>query len=270
MRKMISDQLFYKFSEIIHKKIGFALPINKKYLLYSRLAGRIRKLGLADFDSYYKLILTDEKELVKLCNLLTTNVTHFFRENYHFKYLEKNALPSFNHKNKKIRAWSAGCSTGEEAYSLAIVLDQFFQNKKKDIQVLATDINTEVLEAARKGIYLYQKVSNIPYEYLTRYFMLGKGQNEGLFKVKKDIRKMVNFRYLNLNLDNYSFNEKFDFIFCRNVFIYFNPSTREKILNNFYKYLKDDGYLFLGHADIAKLNLDRWIQVWKTTYRKRL
>lgn len=268
---MISDHLFYKFSNILNKEIGLFLPLKKKYLLYTRLVGRLRQLGLNNFDIYYDLIVKDRAELVKLYNLLTTNVTRFFRENYHFEYLKGELLPLFlSAKKKKIRAWSAGCSTGEEAYSLAIVLDHFFQDKGFDIKIIATDINTEVLEFASKGIYSYQKIADIPYELLTRYFMLGKKQNEGFFKVKKRLRKMLIFENLNLNLENYVLNYKFDFIFCRNVFIYFERRTRNRILNNFYNQLQDDGYLFLGHADSARLDSNKWLQVWKTTFRKNI
>ena len=267
---MISDQLFYKFSSILYKEIGLYLPLNKKYLLYTRLAGRLRQLALDDFGSYYRLLQDNNSELTKLYNLLTTNVTSFFRESYHYKYLEEEILPFFKTEDKKIRAWSAGCSTGEEAYSLAITLNHFFEGEKMDIKILATDINTEVLEYAAAGIYSYQKVTTIPYELLTRYFMLGRGKNKGFFKVKDDIRGILEFRNLNLNLDKYPINCKFDFIFCRNVFIYFNQTTREKVLNKFYNFLKDDGYLFLGHADSGKLRSDKWIQVWKTTFRKNL
>ncbi|QTL99527.1 methyltransferase domain-containing protein [Iocasia frigidifontis] len=268
---MISDQLFYKFSNILNKEIGLSLPLKKKYLLYTRLTGRLRELGLNDFDTYYNLIIGNRSELVKLYNLLTTNVTRFFREKYHFKYLQEEVLPLFlTAEKKKIRAWSAGCSTGEEAYSLAIVLEQFFQGKGYDIKIIATDINTEVLEFARKGVYSYQKVADIPYELLTRYFMLGQEQNRGFFKVKNHLRKMLTFENLNLNLEDYAINYKFDFIFCRNVFIYFDQKTRKRILNNFYNYLQDDGYLFLGHADSTRLNSNKWLQVWKTTFQKNI
>ncbi|AZO93269.1 protein-glutamate O-methyltransferase [Halocella sp. SP3-1] len=265
---MIDDQLFYKFSTIIYKKIGLFLPLKKKYLLYTRLTGRLRSLGLNNFENYYELISRDKTELAKLYNLLTTNVTHFFREKHHFKYLEEKVLPGFvNKRDKRISAWSAGCSTGEEAYSLAITLAQFFQNEDWDIEVLATDINTEVLSIASKAIYPYQKIKNIPYELLCRYFMLGKGNNEGFFKVKREIRELIQVKQLNLNHKDYKMTVSFDFIFCRNVFIYFTRETRGKILNNFYDYLKDDGYLFLGHADAVQLT-DKWRQVGNTTFRK--
>ncbi|MFW5981226.1 MAG: CheR family methyltransferase, partial [bacterium] len=182
---------------------------------------------------------------------------------------EEKVLPTYTGEGQVIRGWSAGCSSGEEAYTLAIILDCFFQDKEIDFKVLATDVNSEVLDYAKKAIYPSERVANIPNHLLKNYFLLGTGENQGFFKVKNELRNNLVFGKVNLNQDNYPIKSKFDFIFCRNVFIYFDQKSREKILDKFYDCLKKDGYLFLGHADGVKIKSNKWRQVWKTTFVKQ-
>ncbi|ACL71004.1 CheR family methyltransferase [Halothermothrix orenii] len=268
----MSDEIFQKISKLVHEKIGLKLTDKKKYMVYSRLSRRLRELGLTNFNKYYQLLKKDTSELEELINLLTTNVTNFFREIHHFAFLKNRVFTELKQEkhNKKIRVWSAGCSSGEEAYSLAIILYDHF-GPEWDIKILATDINTEVLNMAREGIYNYQQVKNIPYNLLSRYFLMGTGDNEGLFKVKDDIKKLIVFKKLNLNSGSYQIESKLDFIFCRNVFIYFNHKIRARILEHFYRLLKDNGYLFLGHSESinnSRAKNNRWKLVWQTTYQK--
>jgi chemotaxis protein methyltransferase CheR len=269
----ISSQVFAKISKLVAEKIGVYLPEKKKAMVNSRLSKRIRKLGLANFDEYCRYLQNNEAELLELYNTVTTNVTKFFRENHHFDFLRETVFPLLKQKEKpKIRVWSAGCSTGEEPYSLAIELAEFFDIDKWDIKILASDINTEALQTARNGIYKEDQVKQIPYSRLTKYFKLGIRKPERLFKVKEQLKNLIVFRRINLNPEaNYPINSALDFIFCRNVFIYFTPETREQILNHFYRHLKKQGYLFLGHSESInqrKPGYNNWQPVDKTTYQK--
>jgi len=184
--------------------------------------------------------------------------------------MQEQVLPKLLIEDKKIiRVWSAGCSSGEEVYSLAIILKEFFPKSWK-IKILGTDINTEVLKIASTGIYSQKSVEKIPYALLKKYFLLGSGENEGFFKVKKILKDTVTFGRLNLNDDTYPIKNRIDIIFCRNVFIYFDKRTQKEILRRFYRQLSSDGHLFLGHSESINLNecQDPWQSVFKTTYRK--
>ncbi len=174
---------------------------------------------------------------------------------------------------KKITAWSAGCSTGEEPYTLSLVLHNYFKDMSGwDIKILASDINTEALENARKGIYSYQEVKNIPYNYLKTYFKMGTGSNQGLFKVKEVLQRPVEFKKINLaSLGQQSLPGPFSIIFCRNVFIYFDHQLRAKVLRQFYQNLMPGGLLFVGHSesvDTSNQSLGKWRMVKHTIYEK--
>ncbi|MFO7819338.1 MAG: protein-glutamate O-methyltransferase CheR [Halanaerobacter sp.] len=268
----ISEELFNHISDLIYEEIGVNLPQKKKAMVNSRLSKRIRKLGLQDFSAYSNYLEDNKQELLHLFNTLTTNVTHFFREKHHFDFLCDNVFPEIKQEKqgKKVRCWSAGCSSGEEAYTLAILLSEFFP-KSWDTKVLATDINTQVLKAAQQGIYHKRQVKKVPYDLLKKYFKLGSGENKGLFKVKDRLKKLVQFRRSNLNENQYPIKSKLDFIFCRNVFIYFNSETQNKILDRFHRYLKAGGYLFLGHSESINTEerQNKWESVYKTVYQKR-
>jgi chemotaxis protein methyltransferase CheR len=236
----INDEIFEKISNLVNEMIGLNLSHKKKAMVNSRLSKRLRELGLNDFEEYYQFLDGNKNELIKLYNLLTTNVTKFFREEYHFSYLEEEVLPNImaNKDNKKIKVWSAGCSSGEEAYSLAIVLKEFFNTEKWDVKILATDINTEVLKVAREGIYHQRQVKPIPYNLLVKHFKLGQDEKKDLFKVKSDLKDLVRFGKINLNkAGEYPIKSKFDFIFCRIVFIYFIDKIRNEILYKFHTHL---------------------------------
>ncbi|TDX47823.1 CheR family methyltransferase [Orenia marismortui] len=270
----LNYDVFQKISSLIYKSIGVNLHDKKRAMVNSRLSKRLYKLGLTSFEEYYQYLINTPQELSQIYNILTTNVTKFFREEYHFKFIKEQVLPRIEkrNKNKSIRVWSAGCSSGEEAYSLAIILREYFINTSWDIKILATDINTDVLKTGKEGIYSYDKVNAIPYDLLKKYFKLGRGKQANLFKAKEELRDLIEFKKINLNqLEDSSIKDNLDFIFCRNVFIYFRPKTREKIIKQFYQKLKDDGYLFLGHSE--SINSSRQVEeklrsVYKTTYQK--
>lgn len=266
----LSDDIFNKIKNLIYKKIGVDLKDSKKTMVKSRLLKRLRVLQLDSFEKYCEYLNNNSDELIILYNLLTTNVTHFFREKHHFDYLKKNVLPDIEKRNnKKIRVWSAGCSSGQEVYTLSIVLSEYF-NSNWNIKILGTDINTDVLKIARKGVYSKKSVENIPYKLLNKYFLLGSGKNEGFFKVKNKLKKNIKLGRLNLKDTNYPIKKKVDIIFCRNVFIYFDKKTRNQILDKFYRNLKKGGYLFLGHSESIDLNKSKndWKFTFKTTYKK--
>lgn len=266
----LTQDTFIKIQKKLFQEIGINLKTSKKTMVKSRLLKRLRALNFNSFEEYLEFINHNSDELVILYNFLTTNVTHFFREKHHFKYMQEKVLPEILKQDKKdVRVWSAGCSSGEEVYSLAITLKEFFP-KSWTIKILGTDINTEVLKIAKTGIYSKKSVKEIPYDLLKKYFMLGSGQNDGFFKVKNTLQNSVIFARLNLNDSTYSIRNKVDIIFCRNVFIYFNKNTQEEILSRFYKQLTSNGHLFLGHSESINLNKcqDPWHSVSKTTYQK--
>ncbi|MCK8816823.1 protein-glutamate O-methyltransferase CheR [Natroniella sulfidigena] len=273
----LSEVEFNTIRQLVADSIGVNLTTKKKQLVISRLSKRLRKLGLSDFSQYLELVEEDKKEKEMMFNLITTNVTHFFREEHHFDYLTEELFPQLEEqaeakkKSKRVRIWSAACSTGEEAYSVAIVAADYFRDKGWKIEILASDINTEVLSVAKRGVYSKEQVKKIPYHLLTDYFKLGVGPNQGLLKVKEKLSKMITFYRINLAADrSYPIAEPLDIILCRNVFIYFNQETQNEIINRFYQHLTEGGLLLMGHSE--KINLlnqgSKWELIRPTIYQK--
>ncbi|MFW6306828.1 MAG: CheR family methyltransferase [Bacillota bacterium] len=269
----LSEKEYREIKDIVYNTIGVDLTKNKKPLIVSRLSRRIRYLGLHSFTDYIYYLKGNEQEMEQLYNSITTNVTHFFREERQFDFLVNEYLPAEHQRlkeKKKIRVWSAACSTGEEPYTLAILLKEFFANNDIKIQILASDINTDVLRFAEKGIYTQEKVKKISYNLLKKYFRLGTGENQGLFNVKDNLKSMIQFKQINLMDNNYPLKSPVDIIFCRNVFIYFNEETRDRILNKFYKYMNEKGLLFLGHSEKIHQNYDNHWQIIKSNIYKKI
>ncbi len=277
-KKRISDKNFKAIQDLVYDNIGVNLTDTKRSLVISRLSKRLRKLNLSDFGQYIDYLNQNESELEVMFNLITTNVTRFFREQHHFDYLKEEYFPCVlkeakkNNRPKKLRLWSAACSTGEEPYSLAILAHDFFKGKDWEIEILASDINTEVLNIAQKGIYIREKVEKIPYKLLKEYFRLGTGDNQGLFKVKDKIKNLIKFRKLNLSSNkSYPIRDPLDIIFCRNVFIYFNKETQNRILNKFHRNLIKQGILFMGHSekiDVINQQKKKWKLLQPTIYQR--
>jgi len=254
--KMINNQLqdkeFNLFRELIYIEAGIKLSEMKKALLQSRLSRRCKALHIDTFKDYYNYLQTNlEAEKVNFINALTTNKTDFFRENRHFEYMKEVYLPQFEVLGKRdLKVWSAASSSGEEAYSIAMTILNYYENKKKpNVKILATDIDTHVLEKGETGVYRQESVENIDIDTIKKYFARGGGDKSGLFKVKKQIRDMVYFRRLNLLGNRYPMKGKFDIIFCRNVIIYFDKDTQRHIFKMLYQYLEDHGILFIGHSE---------------------
>lgn len=273
---ILNDREFNLLSRLVYDNIGIKLGPAKKELLRTRLSKRLRALEISSFREYYKYATRENhKELNHLFDAISTNLTSFFREEQHFDFIVRHVLPGLikerrKEKKLKLRIWSAACSTGEEAYSLAVMLSEFLDDISLwDIKILATDINTEVLAHAERGIYTEEKTKKISKKILKTYFLRGYGKKEGLVKVKKNLRDMIVFRRLNLKLPVYPFSNGFDFIFCRNVMIYFDKETQKNIIHNVYKHLRSGGYLFLGHAESLTGLSTPLVYIKPTIYMKR-
>jgi len=248
----LTDRDFRRFSELVYAKCGINLHEGKKTLVRARLGKRLRQGGFKDFNTYYQFVSQseNEQELVQLLDAISTNLTSFFREEKHFDFLKEKVFPVFVEKRqKKIRVWSAGCSSGEEPYSLAICSFEYFgASNGYDIQILASDISTRVLNQARQAVYKEERVANIKQALLRKYFQRGVGMQEGNVRVKPFVRNAVQFERINL-MEPFPFQNKFDIIFCRNVMIYFDKETQERLVNKFSEALTGGGYLFIGHSE---------------------
>ena len=250
----ISDQEFRQFRELIHQHTGIALSEHKRALVCSRLARRLRHYRFASYSQYYELLTqndADGVELMEMINAITTNKTDFFREAHHFTFLAEQVFPTYRQGTaRRLRFWSAASSTGEEAYSLAMAVHESFGALPNwDVRILATDIDTQVLNHAQNGIYGLDHAHAIGLARLHRYFLKGTGTNEGLLLAKPELKNLVEFKQLNLIDDPWPMRGPFDVIFCRNVLIYFDKATQRRILERMALMLRKDGYLMLGHAE---------------------
>ncbi|MBE0602275.1 MAG: protein-glutamate O-methyltransferase [Deltaproteobacteria bacterium] len=273
----ISEKDFRRLSEFIYDQCGIKLPPSKKTMLQARLQRRLRTLSLRSYGEYCDYLFTTEgmqEELTLMIDLVTTNKTDFFREPAHFDYLVENCLPGLADPDglgyrKKVAVWSAGCSTGEEPYTLAMVLSDFVEtNPGFQFSVLATDISTRVLRTAAMGIYESDKVDPVPIAMKRKYLLRNKDRSKDLVRVVPGLRARVSFRQLNFMESDFGIGEPLDVIFCRNVIIYFDKPTQEKLLNRFCRHLAPGGYVFLGHSEtIFGMDLPL-VQVAPTVYRK--
>lgn len=252
----LSDKEFKGLKDLIGREAGIQISDFKKMFLVSRLLPRLRELGLQNFKEYLRLLENSDfkkAELGHLINRITTNETRFFRENHHFEYLRREYFPSLvrvDQVPRRIFFWCAGCATGEEAYSLAMVLADFRQDHPGlQIRILATDIDSEALNKARAGLFPEKAAEHIPTPLLKKYFLKGVGEWTGWIKAGSLLKGLIAFEPFNLHKPG-SFSEgPFEGIFCRNVLIYFQPVSREKILEVFFQRLTPSGLLFLGHSE---------------------
>jgi len=256
----MSDREFALFSDLIYRHAGITLPPAKKTMLVSRLLKRLRTLGLQSFTEYYNYITTPEgsqAEFIHTVDMISTNKTEFFRESSHFTFLREVVLPELVAQGRcqgkrKITVWSAGCSSGEEPYTLAIVMAEFglsIPAGSMDFSIFATDISHRMLDKGRRGVYSEVDIQGVPPDYLRKYFMRGTKGQEGYYRVVPELRNRVGFQHYNLMDDSVPFHVPMDFIFCRNVMIYFDQGTRTRLVNKFYKHLVDGGYLFIGYSE---------------------
>lgn len=280
-RENLSQRDFLRLSRFIHEECGIKMPESKKVMLEARFQKRLRILGMKTFDDYCNYLFSDEgmeRELHHMIDVVTTNKTDFFREPSHFDYLFKKILPEIaakkeNGAGRKITIWSAGCSTGEEPYTLAMVTNEFaerYPERGFAWSILATDISTKVLEKARQAIFDSERVTPIPDPMKKKYLLRSKDPNKGLCRIVPELRKTVWFRRLNFMDEDFGMEERIDVIFCRNVIIYFDRPTQTRLLNKFCSQLVPGGYLFLGHSETLH-GLDvPLVQIMPTIYRKPL
>lgn len=258
VRANMSDALFSKLSEFIYAECGIRMPYSKKTMLEARLHRRLKSIGHSTFDEYCSYLFSPEgvaNELVHMIDVVTTNKTDFFREPQHFSYLLEHALPRLvNERGAGLRrplmVWSAACSTGEEPYTLAMLLNEFsLRASGFAFDVLGTDISTRVLETARTAVYAAERIDPVPAELRRRYFMRGKRPGDERVRVVPELRSLVHFRRLNFMEGDFGMREQMDVIFCRNVLIYFDRATQEKVVGRLCRHLAPGGYLFTGHSE---------------------
>lgn len=246
----MSEEEFRQYQRLIYDSVGINFTENKRQLLVSRLRKRLEAKGIGSYKDYRKYVQDPKnaEEFVQMINVISTNKTDFFREPQHFEFLKRNVYPKLAGKNK-IRIWSAASSSGEEPYTLGItLLEALGSVRGKDIKILATDISTKVLGEAEQGVYSHEAVAPIPNPLLRKYFLKGHNRWEGYYSVRDELRHLISFRRLNL-MEPFPLKGLFDFIFCRNVMIYFDKPTREDLVNRLGEQLAPGGYLFIGNAE---------------------
>jgi chemotaxis protein methyltransferase CheR len=269
-----TNEDFNFLSNLVGLNTGINLTDDKRELVYGRVAKRLRLLGLQSFSDYCMLLKQEDPEEVKhFINSITTNVTSFFREAHHFEYLANKVIPDIIRKKAgetrpQLRIWSAGCSSGEEPYSIAMVLRENIRDIDRwDARILATDLDSNVLESAKIAEYPIERTNDISTDRKKRWMLMGTGKKRGRVKIRTDIRDMVHFKQLNLT-QKWPISGMFDCIFFRNVAIYFKRETRIQLLDRFADQLEDNGTLFVGHAESLVGISDRFANTGHTIHQK--
>jgi chemotaxis protein methyltransferase CheR len=275
MNSPLSRTEFELFRRLINKHAGISLSPRNLATLQRKLSSRMNQLGLDSYRAYHKHLLHDKDgglELRQLINKITIDQTAFFRHKRQFEHMANIVLPQIAaHKiTKKLRIWSAGCATGEEAYSIAMIVDDALATEEDwDIKILGTDIDTDALKLAYKGSYPNRDIEGIPTEYLKRYFIEGEGRDKGLYIAKEQLKKNIVFRRLNFMSAEFPFKSPVDIIFCRNVMIYFDSQFKKKLIAGFYRLLDTDGFLCIGASE-SLIGVDkRFALVGHSTYQKQ-
>jgi chemotaxis protein methyltransferase CheR len=269
----LSDSQFKFICDKVYDTTGIVLDERKREMVYRRLMRRTRQLNLPSFDAYCKLLQDGSgEELPNFTNAITTNLTSFFRESHHFDYLTEKFLPHHADKYRhthRLRIWSAACSTGEEAYSLAITLlnspVDFTLNW--DVKILATDLDTDVLSKAKTGIYSDDRIENLPRPMIKKWFRKGTGSRLNQVKVSPDLANLITFKQLNL-LHQWPMQGPFDVVVCRNVLIYFDKPTQEKLIHRFHQVLRPGGLLILGHSESLSKSQTEFKLMGRTVFEK--
>ncbi len=261
----ISDTLFLKLGKLISQKYGIKMPIEKKIMFQSRLQRRLRELDMTSFEEYADKILAigETDEFSVMADYISTNKTEFFRENAHFTFLTNTVLPKFRaqvpaYRIPLLNIWSAGCSSGQESYSISITIEEFIRSSGFNFGyfITATDISSRMLKTAKEAIYPLAHVDEISLDLKQKYFLKSKELSDSKVRVTKEIRDKVRFSYLNLMDDSYQVKSDFNVIFLRNTLIYFEPAIQIKVLNKVLDRLVDGGFLFIGHSEsLINMNL---------------
>lgn len=268
-----TDDDFRCICNLVSKHTGIRLSDAKRDMVYGRLTRRLRQLGIGTFAEYTRLLTEDNNadELTSFTNAITTNLTSFFREPHHFEYLKSTLLPALIREKsatRKIRIWSAGCSTGEEPYTIAIILQEAMQQCHGwDIKILATDLDSNVLETAQGGVYKIDRINGILDQRKQRWFFKGRGSSDGVVKVAQELRDLITFRQLNL-MNSWPVRGPFDIIFCRNVVIYFDKPTQKTLFERYADLLTPQGHLFVGHSESLFKVTDRFKLIGNTIYQR--
>ncbi len=256
----LGDADFRRLARYIEGELGIRMPDSKRVMLESRLQKRLRHFGMVSFEEYVDFVFSDkgrESELINMIDAVTTNKTDFFREADHFDYLLERILPEAASRGWSMSFWSAGCSTGEEPYTLAMVLEEFrAANPRFSYRILASDLSTQVLEKAKAAVYDEEKAAPIPMSYKKKYLLRSKDPSAALVRIKPELRAKVSFMRINFMDDRYPIDEVFDVVFCRNVIIYFERKVQEEILGKLCRHVRPGGWLILGHSEtLTGMNL---------------
>jgi chemotaxis protein methyltransferase CheR len=268
MSAELTEKQFKKISGIVYDLCGIHLKEGKEALVRARLMKRLRALGMENFNTYIHFIESDagSRELEMMVDVMTTNKTSFFREPAHFDYLRDHVLPLV--RRRRMRFWTAACSSGEEPYSLAIFIREAVADiDLKDVKILATDISTRMLEKARRATYPKEALQEIPGHLLQKYFVKTPHTAPPMYRVKETVQNMVRLARLNL-IDKWPMKGPFDVIFCRNVMIYFDRPTQQRLINRFWNYLEPGGYLFVGHSEGLSAISHKFQYVRPAVYKK--
>lgn len=258
MEEKLTDRNFARLSAFIEEECGIKMPHSKKVMLEARLRKRLRALDMHGFSEYCDLLLNsegDHEEKFHMIDAVTTNKTDFFREPGHFDYLTNNALPELVEKHgagvkRRLHIWSAGCSTGEEPYSIAMAMAEYSSSVRPlDYRIHATDISMRVLNHAKNAVYQASNIEVIPDIMKHKYLLRCKDRSEDIYRIAPSIRESVEFKRLNFKDDGYDLHNLMDIVFCRNVIIYFDRETQEMLLNKLCNHLMDGGFLFMGHTE---------------------
>lgn len=267
----ITDKEFKQLAEYIKVNYGIFLKKEKKALVTGRLQNVLQLEGFTNFTDYFQYVISDKSgsAVNTMIDKITTNHTFFMRETDHFYYFRDQVLPFLKAtvKSKDLRIWCAACSSGEEAYTLAMIMDEFLGEEKKgwDTKILATDISDQVLQTAKKGVYSNESIEQLPANWKLNYLEKYDRQN---FRIKEKVRNEVIYRRFNLMDHLFPFKRKFHTIFCRNVMIYFDYDTKIRLVNKFYEHLETGGYLFIGHSESLNGGSTKFKYIMPAVYRK--
>jgi len=269
LQPALSRKEFKLFQSLVHRETGIALSDQKQALLVGRLAPRMRALSIATFGAYFDRVTADREELVRMIDSVCTNETHFFREPKQFAFLEHDVLPRWcaeaerGERKREVRVWSAGCSTGEEPYSIAMSL--LAQIPDWTIEIIATDLSTKVLDRAASAIWPIERAAQIPVHYRKTFMLRGAGPQEGKMTARPELSALIRFARVNLHHETYPVAGRFDLIFCRNVLIYFDAPSKKRIIDRLLDRLTPRGLFFLGHSESLNAH-ERVVSAGPTVY----
>ncbi len=271
----MTDLEFRKLSKFISEGYGIKLPDNKKIMVQARLAKRLKEMNFSSYSAYFDLVFSKAAkygEMLHMIDLITTNKTDFFRESVHFDFLRQTILPEFikgRKSGKSINIWSAGCSSGEEPYTLAISISEFSKSVTHiDYRILGTDLSTRILRVADKAVYSPERIVDIPIQFRNKYFLNAGGAKAGSLEIVPELKRNVYFKRLNFMDRYYPVQGLFDVVFCRNVLIYFERHNQEQVINKICNFIPAGGYLILGHSESILGMKVPLMQIKPTIYKK--